>query len=233
MLNLDPDTRRLISRLTRIINHSPAIVRRAANSTAWYLRDETPDILDRHIDRGGIRATMSERSYTVGMDRNRGDEDINATLRAKPHVNSYLRKIQFGLADDYNNRPVVDPTAFTAQGNLKRRFYYKPGQSALMSRTIKDKRWNRTSPTVAKYFYGRFADGTKALFERYDGNKKIRTIAVQEFNRQNRKTLPLLDEWHAIGRPKFLRNIRYWAGRFLQDPDSQLPPDLRVRRGRR
>lgn len=220
MLTLSADISRLLRRSREISRRYPDVARRAANATAFYLRERTPDLLEQQLDRP-TRRTAKASSFRVDQARGR---DLGAVLRAIPAINSFLRKLQFGLDDEFTTRPIA-AEAFDRFGNIVKRAHLRPSsKAALLAQTIQGPRGR-----VGKFFFGDLgrSGSPVGLWQRYDRNRRVKLFAIFERDRQNRQSLHLLEAWQDLGRDRLRRQLRYWTRRFLTDPDERLPRDLR------
>lgn len=220
MLTLTADLTRLLRRSRAIARRYPDVARRAANATAFKLREETPAILEQQLDRPTKR-TAKPSSFRVDQARGR---DLGAVLRAIPAINGFLRKLQFGSPDDFTTRPVARE-AFDRYGNIVSKAHLRPAsKAALLTQTTAGPKGR-----VGRYFFGDLGrDGSPAgIWERYDQNRRVRLFALFERDRQNRQSLRLIDEWRSRGTPRLRAQLGYWTRRFLTEPDDQLPRDLR------
>ena len=220
MLTLTSDISRLLRRSRAIVRRYPDVARRAANSTAFHLRSETPAILEQQLDRPTKR-TAKASSFRVEQARGR---DLGAVLRAIPQINSFLRKLQFGSPDEFNTRPVARE-AFDRYGNIVSRAHLRPAsKAALLAQTTAGPKGR-----VGRYFFGDLGrDGSPAgIWERFDKNRRVRLFALFERDRQNKQSLRLLEEWRSRGNVRLRAQLGYWTRRFLTDPDQSLPRDLR------
>jgi len=220
MLTLTADISRLTRRSRAITRGYPDVARRAANSAAFYLREQTPAILEQQLDRP-TRRTAKPSSFRVDQARGR---DLGAVLRAIPAINGFLRKLQFGMPDEFTTRPVA-PDAFDRYGNIFKKAHLRPSsKAALLAQTIQGPRGR-----VGKYFFGDLgrSGSPVGIWHRYDRNRRVRLFALFERDRQNRQSLQLIEAWQDLGRDRLRRQLRYWTRRFLTDPDERLPRDLR------
>lgn len=221
MLNLTADISRILTRTRAIVRRYPDVLRQAANDTAVHLRDLTPAELDRQLDRPTKRvAKPSSFRIDKATPRNRG-----ATLSAISQINAILRKLQFALPDDFNNRPIASD-AFDRFGNIVSRAQLRPAaKAALFAKTTAGP--NKTR--IPRFFAGDLGrPGTPTgIWERYDKGRRVRLFALFEVRRQNRKTLSLLEVWRAEGRRQMFSRVFRLSFAFLTRPTSQLPRSLR------
>lgn len=216
MLNLTADISRLLRRSRAINRRYPDIARRAVNATAFRLRADTPDLLEQQLDRPTKR-TSKASSFRV--DQARGSEP-SATLRAIPEINSFLRRPQFGLPDEFTTRPVARE-AFDRFGNIVKRAHLRPAaKAALLAQTTAGAKGR-----VGRFFFGDLGrEGSPTgIWERFDKNRRVRLFAAFERDRQNRKTLRLVEAWRELAEARLPEQLRYWTRRFLTDPDRNRP----------
>lgn len=216
MLTLTADLTRLLRRSRAITRRYPDVTRRAVNAVAFKLRTDTPDLLEQQLDRPTKR-TAKPSSFRV--DQARGSEP-SATLRAIPEINLFLRRVQFGLPDEFTTRPVARE-AFDRFGNIVKRAHLRPAaKAALLAQTTAGQRGR-----VGRYFFGDLGrEGSPTgLWERFDKNRRVRLFAAFERDRQNRKTLRLVEKWRELAEARLPEQLRYWTRRFLTDPDRNRP----------
>lgn len=220
MLTLTADISRLLRRSRAITRRYPDVARRAANSTAFYLREQTPKYLEEQLDRP-TKKTAKASSFRV--DQARGS-DLGAVLRAIPQINAYLRKLEFGLQDDFTSQPVAKGS-FDRYGNIvKKAHLTQSSKQAILGEKI----YRGGGKYVGRFFFGDLRRPSPVgLYERWRGNREVRLFAVFERDRQNKPTLRILDEWKSKGTPRLRAQLGYWTRRFLTDPDQSLPRDLR------
>lgn len=216
MLTLTANVTRLLRRSRSIVRKYPDVTRRAINTTAFRLRADTPDILEQQLDRPTKR-TAKPSSFRV--DQSRGSEP-SATLRAIPEINGFLRKLQYGAPDEFTTRPVARES-FDRFGNIVKRAHLRPAaKAALLAQTTAGAKGR-----VGRYFFGDLGrEGSPTgIWERFDRNRKIRLFAAFDRNRQNRKTLRLVEKWRELAEARLPEQLRYWTTRFLTDPDRNRP----------
>lgn len=211
MATIRIDTAALARRLRVAPGKIKRIARNALNDGARELRQATPAIIRRAVDRPvPLTARVSGVIYSAASY-----DSLQSSIRMAPIQAAYLSPGEHGQRTSMIHTPIARD-AIDASGNLKRRFRWTPAERAQLlaqSMSISSPRSGGTRK-VGRYFLGRPHGGYQhaGLFERpKDPRKPLRRITMIARGRRYQPTFGIRRAWQRLGGPMLERHLRLQA----------------------
>jgi hypothetical protein len=203
------------SALERRLRVAPGKIKRVArnslNDTAKELRQATPDIMQRVVD----RPTAFTSKPSAVLDKAASYDSLTSSLRFNRVQEKYLSPGEFGLRADKIHTPIHARVKEAKFGNLAKKWRWSPSERAkLMSAKHIIPGKKTATREIGQYFFGRPRGAyTKAglFYHPKDSTKPLQRLTVFTAQRRYREIFGIRKEWKRLGGPMLERHLQIQA----------------------